>query len=119
MTGKVRLEAFAEDRLDDPELREIMTRVELSVDAGADAAYPKRRVAVVDVETTDGRHLSHRAPTRKGDPDDPLSDAELDDKFRELVEPVIGHEAGDELLAALWRIDELDDITSLPIGKKS
>jgi 2-methylcitrate dehydratase PrpD len=113
--GNVRLEAFAEERLDDPELREIMTRVELHVDADAEAAYPERRMAVVDVETTDGRHLSHRADTRKGDPDDPLSDAELNEKFRELVEPVVGHEAGEELLAALWQIDELDDITSLPI----
>jgi 2-methylcitrate dehydratase PrpD len=114
-TGRVRLEAFAKDRLEDPEIRKITARVELHVDAEAEAAYPERRIAVVDVETIDGRHLSHRAPTRKGDPDDPLSDTELNEKFRELVNPIIGREAGEKLLAALWQIDELDDITSLPI----
>lgn len=53
-----------------------------------------------------GRKLSRHQPTRKGDPDAPLSDAELSDKFRELAAPVIG-EAAAALLDRLWHGDAL------------
>jgi 2-methylcitrate dehydratase PrpD len=115
ITGRVRLEAFADEWLNDPELRAIMTKVGMAVDDDAEGVYPEKRVAVVEVETTVGKRLCYRAPTRKGDPDDPLSDAELDEKFRELVEPVVGRRAAEKLLAGLWRIDELEDVNDLPL----
>jgi outer membrane protein assembly factor BamB len=46
-------------------------------------AYPGKRAAKVWITLKDGRELYHYAPTRKGDPDAPLSDAELGDKFFE------------------------------------
>ena len=50
----------------------------------------------------DGREFYRYQPTRKGDPDAPLSDAELSEKFRELAAPVIGAPAAESLLNALW-----------------
>ena len=55
----------------------------------------------------DGRGLSRHQPTRKGDPDAPLSDRELSDKFTELTAPVVGAAASRALLDALWRGDAL------------
>ena len=57
----------------------------------------------------DGRVLERHARTRKGDPDAPLSDAELVDKYRELAAPVLGAGEAEALLDALWRVDVLDD----------
>ncbi len=37
-------------------------------------------------------------------------------KYRETVEPVIGGEAGDTLLAALKEVDRLDDMSELPFA---
>ena len=39
------------------------------------------RAARVAIETHDGRSEDFLQPTRKGDPEAPLTDAELDDKF--------------------------------------
>ncbi len=68
---------------------------------------------VVEIETTNGNIYRHHAPTRKGDPDNPLTDEELTAKYRELAAPVIGDTAADQLLATLWELDELDDIEAL------
>ena len=38
----------------------------------------------------------------------PLSDAELDEKFTELVTPVIGPVASSQLLENLWQLDTID-----------
>ncbi len=114
--GRVRLDAFDAAHLCDAGIREIMGRVELAVDDECQAAFPKRRAARVTIDTVDGRAFEHFAPTRKGDPDAPLSDAELVDKYRELAVPVLGEGAAETLLDALWRVDVLDDVRRLPLA---
>jgi 2-methylcitrate dehydratase PrpD len=69
--------------------------------------YPNQRAAQVDIETVDGRKLSHFQPHRKGDPEQPLTDTELNGKFMELAEPVIGDKGAKRLLEQLWMLDKL------------
>ncbi len=114
-TGSARLEAFTDERLRDSVVRSLLTRTELRVDPQADAVYPRQRAASVTIRTWDGRVLSAHAPTRKGDPDNPLSDAELSDKFMELVAPIAGTAAAREFLAVLWDIESLSDLAVLPL----
>ena len=47
----------------------------------------------------------HFQPNRKGDPEEPLSDADLNGKFAELVNPVLGESKARALLERLWRLD--------------
>lgn len=103
--GSVRLAAFSDERLADPRVRWLMARIELSVDEGLDRAFPRQRSARVSIETVDGRRTEHLQPTRKGDPDAPLSDDDLSDKFLELAGPVLGEAAARSRLNMLWRLD--------------
>jgi 2-methylcitrate dehydratase PrpD len=68
--------------------------------------YPGQRASQVDIETTDGRKLSHFQPYRKGDPELPLTDDELNAKFMELAEPVLGDAGSKRLLEQLWALDK-------------
>ena len=102
--GSVRLAAFAPERLADPATRDLMRRIELAVDPELDAAFPRQRAARVVIEAR-GRREAFLQPTRIGDPDAPLSDAQLEAKFRELVVPVIGAQAAEACLQRLWRLD--------------
>ena len=113
--GRVRLDAFDSAHLNDATVRALMSRVQLSLDEACDRAFPRQRSARVRIALNDGRELEHYAETRKGDPDAPLSDAELVDKYRELAQPVLGQAGAEALLDALWRIDVLDDVRALPI----
>jgi len=103
--GSVRLAAFEPPRLDNPETRSLMRRVELALDPTVDAAFPAQRSARIAIEARDGRRSEHFQPTRKGDPDLPLSDAELDAKYLELAVPVLGEEKARALLARLWKLE--------------
>lgn len=111
--GSVRLAAFAPARLADPATRALMARVELAVDAELDAGFPGRRAARVAIECHDGRSGEHLQPTRKGDPEQPLSDAELDAKFLELAEPVLGPPRARALLQRLWTLETAPDLRPL------
>lgn len=103
--GSVRIDAFGPDRLNDPTLRELMGKVELSADAELSRKFPRQRAARVVIETADGRTLAHFQETRKGDPEMPLTDAELDDKFVELAAPVIGKGGAAALLKELRSLE--------------
>ena len=90
-----------------------MSLVTLEIDEGCQAAFPRARSARVEIETTDGRVLKHFAPTRRGDPDSPLSDAELADKYTDLAAPVSGGDGARQLLRRLWTLDTLGSISAL------
>jgi 2-methylcitrate dehydratase PrpD len=111
--GAVRLEAFAEARLADPAIRALMPRVSVHLDPECEAAFPAQRSAKVTIRLRDGRVLFRHQPTRKGDPDAPLSDAELDEKFLELAAPVVGEAPARALLAQLWRGATLPGVVPL------
>jgi len=110
VVGSVRVDAFAEERLRDPAIRRLIALTRLEVEPKLDATFPRQRAAIVEIETTDGRRHSHYAPTRKGDPDAPLSDAELEAKARELMAPVLGSSMTAELIEKLWRLDMIADL---------
>jgi 2-methylcitrate dehydratase PrpD len=105
--GSVRLGAFAERRLTDPSVRRLMRQVSLTADPRLTAGFPSMRAARVRIVLDDGRSFERFSPYRKGDPEAPLTDAELEEKFDELAAPVIGAERAAALLAKLWRLDRL------------
>ncbi len=108
--GSVRLAAYEPDRLDDPATRALMERLSIAVDPEIDAAFPGKRAARIEVDTRDGRRLTHLQPNRKGDPEQPLSDAELEGKLLELASPVIGSEKARALLAQIWSLDTSESL---------
>ena len=108
--GSVRLSAFAPERLQDPNVRAVLAKVEVVADPELSKGYPNQRAAHIEVEMDDGRKFAHFQPTRKGDPDMPLTDDELNNKFLELALPVIGDTVARQLLAALWSLEKLQTV---------
>jgi 2-methylcitrate dehydratase PrpD len=102
--GSVRLAAFEPDRIQDPATRALMKKIRVRVDPELDAAFPAQRAARVAIRAR-GRREEHLQPTRIGDPDAPLSDAQLEAKYLELAVPVIGEGSAKEELKRLWNLE--------------
>jgi 2-methylcitrate dehydratase PrpD len=71
------------------------------------------RVAVVDVEFTDGARLSERVTAVRGTPRNPMSRAEVIEKARDLIIPVIGHDTSERLVQAVLAIEDVPNIREL------
>ena len=104
--GSVRFAAFEPARMNDPATRALMAKIDVAIDPELDAAFPKQRAARVAFVTRDGRDEELLQPTRIGDPEAPLSDAQLEAKYLELAGPVLGEARARELLATLWTLEE-------------
>ena len=99
--GRVREKAFLADALANPDIYALEDKVVLSIDQECTDKFPVHRSAKVEIETKDGSVYSHYQHTRHGDPDEPLTDQELLDKFIELAEPRIGLSSAHSLSSAL------------------
>jgi 2-methylcitrate dehydratase PrpD len=102
--GSVRLAAFEPDRLSDPATRSLLQKIKTSVDPELEAAFPGKRQARVAIRAR-GKREEWLQPTRIGDPEAPLSDRMLEDKYFELVTPVLGEAKAREVLARLWQLN--------------
>jgi 2-methylcitrate dehydratase PrpD len=114
--GSVRLNAYTPERLNDAKVKDLMSRITLVDDPVLTAGYPSQRACRVKMTLTDGRKLEFFQPFRKGDPEQLLTDAEVDAKFMELTVPVIGEAKAKTLLAALWSTEKAKAST-LPFAR--
>jgi len=67
------------------DVQRMMRRIEFGVHPEAEAAGYEKMTTIIDIELAGGRTISGRADFGKGSPANPMSDAEVADKFRECA----------------------------------
>jgi 2-methylcitrate dehydratase PrpD len=121
LKGRAGLGDFTEAALADRRLRAFHDRVRMVLDPEIDAAYPRRWIGRVSVTTKDGRKFDRRMLAPKGDPDNTLTRAEIEDKALRLAAHA-GGASQDEMrtvIERVWKLHEAGDVRDwLPgIGK--
>ena len=99
---------FSDGRVLDPVIAGVRARVSATVDP----AIPEHEVFVT-ISLTDGRQVSTHVEHASGSPENPLTDATLDKKFRDLVEPVFGAARASQLLDLARNLDGARDLSEL------
>lgn len=66
-----------------------------------DRAFPAQRLAEVTLALRDGRRLASGATTAAGSAEDPMSEQQLEAKYRDLAIPVLGAVRSAEIGAAI------------------
>lgn len=104
LDGRGLPEQFSDTRVNAPDVLAMRDRVRIVVED----ALPKEGARVV-VRMQDGRAFDHYVDRNKGSSVKPLSDAELDTKFRALADPVLGEEVARRCSEVFWTLEEQDD----------
>jgi 2-methylcitrate dehydratase PrpD len=106
--GKAGIQEYTDEAVNDPDVK----RVRESTTAAGDDSITEDQ-AHVEVELTDGRKLSRFVEESIGNLRRPLSDRQLDDKFRDQAVLTLPRNQVDDLLALCWQIDQLATVKSL------
>ena len=61
----------------------------------------------------DGRELRVHIPWATGTPQNPISDEDLEAKFRDLVGPFISESAADRTVATVKSLDDVSDVSEI------
>jgi 2-methylcitrate dehydratase PrpD len=104
---------IAEARLNEPAVLAQADKVTVVIDPEAEAAWPGSLPGRVRLETVDGREFESYVAHPKGDPENPLSEAELNSKFRMLVAPMLGADSTESLIRLLTKLEDEPDFTGL------
>jgi len=104
---------YVEENLDDPEIMKMAKKVRLEVDKEAQAAYPLKRASRVTIKTRDGKVYQQWLEGAHGTPEDPMSRAEVQQKFRSLASVVLPDERVKSIIDTVEKLDTLSDVSVL------
>ncbi|ALM83265.1 MmgE/PrpD family protein [Bordetella sp. N] len=105
---------YRQDRLADPRLLDFITRIHARTEERFDTMGPAfRHAAVVTVRTRDGRSLTHEILNRRGSPENPISAADVEYKFRNVVESCLSAADIDKVVRWSKDLERLDDLDPL------
>jgi 2-methylcitrate dehydratase PrpD len=108
-----RLSEVTPEDLRDARTLRVLDRVDVVEDPELTALFPAHWACRTRVERDDGQVLEHRVDSPLGEPDNPMSEQQVRQKFTRLGEPVLGAAATAALSAAVGRLpraDGLDDV---------
>jgi 2-methylcitrate dehydratase len=120
LDGELTLDSYREERFTDPRVRALMGRIVCRPDeelsrlrrelmAGVTRPAPAR----IDVRWADGRQYRQEVLYYRGHHRNPMSRAEIDDKFASICDRCMPAGAGARLRAAWWGIERCPDIAQL------
>jgi 2-methylcitrate dehydratase len=104
---------FEMKKIMDPTIRAQLKKVEVVADPEIEKVFPALQRVIVNLTTTDGRTFTKRLDYPKGDPRNPLSDAEVEEKFAALAEGVLSKRVQGKLKDAIWSLDKLASVSKL------
>jgi 2-methylcitrate dehydratase PrpD len=99
-------------RMQHPAILREEAKVELIGDEELEKLLPTR-VGVVEIELTDGTHLTERVENARGTPENPMTREEVVAKARSLMAPVLGAPAATKLIDRLLDIESIKNIREL------
>ncbi len=104
---------FTMAKINDPIIRAQLRKVEVVADPEIEKVFPALQRVVVKITTTDGRSFEKQLDFPKGDPRNPLTDREIEEKFEALADPVMSKPAQQELKDAIWNLEKCSSVREL------
>ena len=83
--GKAGLQEFTEETVRDPAVLSLAKKVRVSADDALSAAFPGEQTAVVTILLKDGASFSERVDFPKGEPENPMTEAEFKSRYDGLM----------------------------------
>ena len=90
-----------------------MRKMNVELEPSFDKEYPAKRTTIVEVATKGGKRFTHRLDFAKGEPENPLSPSELEEKFHFMSCRVLDEESRHQMITLLNRLEAVDDIADL------
>ena len=100
---------YSDEAVRDPKVIALRQKVKVTIDANV-----RSDEMFVTVTLKDGRKLERHVEHALGSMEKPLSDHDLETKFRHLAEPVLPHAQIDKLVSTLWTLAAAPDAAIVP-----
>ena len=110
---------FTMEKIMDPKIRQQLRKVEVIADPEIEKVFPALQRVIVNITTTDGRSFGKQLDFPKGDPRNPLTDQEVEEKFAALADGVLSNGLQRKLKDAIWNLEDSDSVRKLMVLMKA
>src|SRR5690606_870233 len=111
--GAVTLESFTDEAVQQPDVLALLERVEMRLDPSLQPGANGARSARVTVRLRDGQAYRGLYQSPRGSRDTPMTDADMEAKFRECASRALDEPAIGRALAMIGGLEELGDVREL------
>jgi 2-methylcitrate dehydratase len=113
MDGDVTLNSFDDARLNDPKLLALVAKIRVLRDAHLTARYPRGIPNRLEVTLADGRKLVAENEFPCGHDQNPMTDAQVTEKFRRTTAGLLDDKTRDRVLDMCWHLEDLKQVRDL------
>jgi 2-methylcitrate dehydratase len=101
---------FTHQRIHDPKLQALLQKIEVVADPGYEKQFPAKKLSGVSITTADGKTVEKEVEFPKGYPANPMTNADLEEKFRALTSEVMDKAAQDRVIEAVGNLDRAPNL---------
>jgi 2-methylcitrate dehydratase PrpD len=110
---EVSLKQFTRERLEDPQIKEMMARIEIEEDPSLNAKYPETLASIAVLETKTKGTLKNQVIYPKGNMKNPMTKDDVVAKYRALCAGAMDRNKSEQILQRLLDLDQTDDLQEL------
>lgn len=110
--GQANIEQFTTEKLQNHKIHELASKVEIVVDKEFDDAYPDHWGCKLTVRTKDDTYIEV-IKNAKGDPENPLTEKEIQQKFIDMSGDLIGFENCEKTIEQIQKLESINDVSLL------
>ena len=104
---KITTQSFSEEKLRDKRIWEVIDKIRGQASLEFEAMFPARQPSKVVVRTVDGREFSEYLEYPKGDPREPMTTEDLENKFNGLSDGLLNQKRQNEIKDIIFRCEKL------------
>jgi 2-methylcitrate dehydratase len=108
--GDITLDTFTPERIQDAELVRLIQKVKVNRNAEMTAGYPEGIPNLINITTTDGKKFSRQITYPLGHAGNPMTDQDIEKKFRAQVCNVLPDKDMASILDQLWQIETCENV---------
>jgi 2-methylcitrate dehydratase len=113
MDGAVRLDSFDDVHLHNEELQALVQKIEVKADPELNKLYPEGIPNRITIRLKNSRTISKEVVFPRGHARNPMTDQEVEAKFRSLAEPMLVNSKISQIIDRCWNLDKQSDIGEL------
>jgi len=102
---------FTNQKIRDPQIREQLKKVVVVADPEIEKVFPALQRVVVTIRTADGKEFTNQLDYPKGDPRNPLTDREIEEKFSALASPIMSKASQKKIIKEVWDLEKLENVS--------
>lgn len=105
---KITTQSFSDEKLKDPRIWEVIDRIKGDASIEFEKMFPAKQPSKVVVKTKNGREFSEYLEYPKGDPREPMTMEDLENKFNGLSSGLLNSKRQKEIKEMIFNCEEMD-----------